>query len=210
MHTLTIDTGTITVTDHDDPDAARQALNDFLVRGDYYLRPLQTTTAHIRFELLVLQDDYTPGRTPREPQVAGTATIEQQDSGSRPVDAPYFTACEAQRWISDAQHTWQRRDRDNPYPAAVLTLARGAAHGHIGSDSLLNESAQLAGGEDDTRPDAQALEALRHNAISAPGASPTPAAIAAAVQHHLRPGSSDGAVATLVWYYTLIAWGAHT
>jgi hypothetical protein len=208
MHQLTIDTTTVTVTDHDGPDDARAALLNYAVAGDYYLRSVQTTAAHASYELLRLDDEVEPGHRRHEPRIAGTATIEELAGSPPPAGAPYFAACEAQRWISDAEHIRQHRSPANPYSAAVLTIARGAARGHLRCGSVASEAAALAGNTDNSRPDPATLEALRHNAIASNDLPATPVAIAAAVQQHLPAGTNERQTATLVWYYALILWGA--
>jgi hypothetical protein len=90
MHQLTIDTTTVTVTDHDGPDDARAALLNYAVAGDYYLRSVQTTAAHASYELLRLDDEVEPGHRRNEPRIAGTATIEElagSTDNSRPDPA---------------------------------------------------------------------------------------------------------------------------
>jgi hypothetical protein len=208
MHQLIIDDTTgVTVTDHDGPEAARAALHSYAVTGDYYLHPVQTTAGHTSYELVRLDDEVDPGCGRYEPRVAGTATIEDV-AGNPPRTAPYFAACEAQRWISDAERARQRRSPADPYPAAVLSIARGAAHGHLRCGSVASEAAALAGNTDNSRPDPATLETLRHNAITTHDRPATPAAIAGAVQQHLPAGTSESHTATLVWYYALILWGA--
>jgi hypothetical protein len=208
MHQLTIAAKTVTVTDHDGPDDARAALLNYAVTGDYYLRRVQTTAAHTSYELLRLDDDAEPGHDRHEPRIAGTATIEELASSPPPSAAPYFAACHAQHWIRDAEQIRQHLSPADPYPATVLTIARGVAHGHLRCGSVASQAAALAGSTDSGRPDQATLEALRHNAAATSERPATPAAIAAAVQQHLPAGTSEHHTATLVWYYALILWGA--
>jgi hypothetical protein len=209
MHQLTIDTTALTVTEHDGPDAAHAALLAYAVKGDYYLRALPTVDQETRYQLLILDDTAPVGPRPRQPRVAGTAVIDGLPASTEPGSGPYFAACEAPRWIRDAAANRDRHKLSNPYPDAVLTIAQGAARGRMHHDLLACESAALAAHADAARPDPTTLEALRHNAITAPTADVNPAQLAAAVQQHLSPGCCERTSATLVWFYALILWGAH-
>ena len=204
MHQLTIDTTTVTVTEHDNPAAAHAALHRYIVDGDYYLRPVHTADGRCRYDLLRLDDDPETAQPPRGPHVAGTATIQEISTA-----ATYSAAWEAQRWIHVATQNESRCQLSDSYPEAVLSMAHDAATGRMTYDMLARESAALAETTDTARPDPAILEALRHNAISADTADIYPARLAAAVQHHLPAGSSESSARTLIWFYALCLWGAH-
>jgi hypothetical protein len=214
VHQLTIDhhNEPVAITDHPDFDAAHRALLKYVVGADYYLRPVQTTAAHTRYQLLRLADldDPTPTRHPR---IAGSATITQLSDAELPVSAHYFAACHAQRWIADHAGTWLHGSDTDPgyrYPTAVLTMAHGEARCHLRAGTLLPEAAPLAGVQGCASPDRAALEALRRNAISSASNPDEPATIAHVAQQLLPAGTGDHQRAALIWYYTLIRWGAGT
>lgn len=206
MHTLTIgrDPNPPTVSEYTTFRAAHHALLRHAITGDYYLRPTQTTAAHTCYELLSLAelDDPTPARQPR---VSGIAVIEQHTAVALPVPAPYFAACEARRWLDD--HCPVKADPAH-YPGGVLATARAEARGARSVGATLPEAARLAGLDSVARPALHLIETIRHRAtVSAH--SHHPAAIAAAVTDVLPPETTEHQAAALVWYYVLIAWGAH-
>lgn len=132
MHQLTIDTTTVTVTDHDGPDDARAALLNYAVAGDYYLRLVQTTAAHTSYELLRLDDQVEPGRRPHEPRIAGTATIEDL-AGSTDNSRPDPATLEALRHNAIASH-------DRPaIPAAIAA----AVQQHLPAGTSEHQTATL-------------------------------------------------------------------
>lgn len=211
MHQLTIDhdTQSGSVSDHPDFTDAHQALLKYVVGADYYLRPVQNTTARTSYELLRLADLDDP-RPCREPQGAGVATIEVISDNELQVAAPYFVACDAQTWINDHANKWLYGSSTDPgyhYPMSVLTMARGEAQFCLRAGALLNEAASLAGADSTVRPDQTTVETLRHNAVHNSGVLDSPAAIAAAVQQLLPAGTTKDQTAALIWYYTLLLWG---
>jgi hypothetical protein len=214
MHQLTIDHDAQpgSVSDHADFTDAHQALLKYVVGADYYLRPVQNSTAHTSYELLRLADLEDP-RPCREPQVAGVATIEVISESELPVAAPYFVACDAQTWITDHASKWLHGSSTDPgyhYPMSVLTIARGEAHFYLRAGALLSEAASLAGADKAIRPAQATVETLRRNAVQSSGhldTPDTPAAIAAAVQQHQPEGTTKGQTAMLIWYYALLLWG---
>ena len=214
MHQLTIDHNakSVSISEHPDFGDAHRALLQYVVGADYYLRPIQNTPAHISYELLRLADIDDPA-IGRNPTITGVAVIEERTEHQLPVSAPYFAACEAQRWISDNGNKWLHGSTTDPgyhYPMAVLTMAHGEAHHHLRAGTVLREAARLAGAADIAQPDASAIEALRDNAISTDSHTHNPAAIATAVQQMLPAGITDQQTAALVWYYALILWGVRT
>lgn len=211
MHQLTIDHDTQPgcVSDHADFTDAHQALLKYVVRADYYLRPVQTTDAHTSYELLRLADLDDP-RPCREPQVAGVATIEAISGNELHVAAPYFVACDAQTWINDHAAKWLHGSSTDPgfhYPMAVLTMAHGEARFYLRAGTLLIEAAALAGVANTVRPDQHLVEALRHNAVRNTVALNNPAAIADAVRALLPVETTTHQTAALIWYYALLLWG---
>lgn len=213
MHQLTIDHDSepVATTAHPDFDDAHRALLKYVVSADYYLRPVQTSAAHTRYQLLRLADpdDRTPSRHPR---ITGSATIRQLPDAELPLSAPHFAARDAQRWIADHAGTWLHGSDTDPgcrHPMTVLTMAHGEARCHLRAGTLLPEAARLAGVEDCASPDQAALEALRHNAISSTSNPDDPATIADAIQQLLPAGTGDHQSAALVWYYALIRWGVN-
>lgn len=211
MHQLTIDHDAQpgSISDHADFADAHQALLKYVVRADYYLRPVQNTAAHTSYELLRLADLDDPWPS-REPQVAGVATIEVISHNEQQVASPYFAACDAQTWISNHASKWlygASTDPGHNYPMAVLTMAHGEARFYLRAGTLLSEAAALAGVDNPTRPDQATVETLRHNAVGNRGLRDNPAAIATAVQQLLPAGTTKHQTAVLVWYYALLLWG---
>ena len=214
MHQLTIDHNrkSVSVSDHPDFGDAHRALLQYVVGADYYLRPMQNTAAHTSYELLRRADIDDPA-VGRHPTVTGVAVIEEHIGHQLPVSAPYFAACEAQRWISDHADKWLHGSTADPgyhYPMAVLTMAHGEAHHHLRAGTVLREAARLADVADIAAPDQAAVEALRDNAISTDSDTHNPAAVATAVQQMLPAGVTDQQTAALVWYYALILWRVRT
>jgi hypothetical protein len=157
MHQLTIDhdSKSVSITDHPDFGDAHRALLQYVVGADYYLRRVQNAAAHTSYELLRVADldDPTPAR---DPHVTGIATIEEVPAAELPVSAPYFTACDAQRWISDHAAMWLYGSATDPgysYPMAVLTVAHGEARCYLRAGTLLPEAADLAGVQGVAHPD---------------------------------------------------------
>lgn len=213
MHQLTIDHDTQPdiVSGHADFTDAHQALLKYVVRADYYLRPVQNTAAHTSYELLRLADLDDP-RPYREPQVAGVATIEVVSDNELHLAAPYFVACDAQTWINDHANKRSYGSSTDPgdhYRMSVLTVARGEARFCLHAGALLNEAASLAA-VNTVRPDQTTVETLRHNAVHNGGGLGSPAAIAGAVQQLLPVGTTKDQTAVLIWYYTLLLWAVST
>ena len=212
MHQLTIDHDSqpVTITAHPSFDDAQRALLKYVVGADYYLRPVQTTAARTSYQLLRLADPDDP-EAARDPRSTGAATIEELPDTELPVSATYFAACDAQRWIADHAGTWLHGSATDPgyhYPMAVLTMAHGEARCLLRAGTLLPEAARLAGADDLACPDQAALEALRHTAISSHSSRDDPVGIADAVAPLAPAGTGDHQRAALIWYYTLIRWGA--
>ncbi|MDO3013303.1 hypothetical protein P5V34_04785 [Mycobacteroides abscessus subsp. abscessus] len=205
MHTLTIGhtPNPPAISEHSTFGGAHRALLRHAITGDYYLRPTQTTTAHTCYELLSLADLNDPAPA-RHPRVSGTAVIEQHTAPPLPVPAPYFTACEAHRWLDD--HTLAIASPADP--GDILAAARAEARGTQTVGTTLPHAAQLAGIDSLDMPTPHLIEAVRHRATVATN-SHHPAAVAAAVTDVLLPETTDQQVAALIWYYVLIAWGAH-
>ena len=213
MHQLSIDhdTKSVSISDHPDFDDAHHALMQYVIGADYYLRPVQNAPTHTSYELLRLADDDDPARV-RHPRITGIAVISELTDTQPPVPAPYYTACDAQRWINDHDCTWRHGSEGDPghrYPMTVLTMAHAEAHYTLRAGTLLPEAAQLAGVQDSREPGQPTVEALRHNAICTATDTRSPAAVATAVQQLLPAGVSDQQTAALVWYYALILWGAN-
>ena len=214
MHQLTIDhdNQSAATTDHPSFDDAQRALLTYVVGADYYLRPVHSSAAHTSYQLLRLPDPDASAPA-REPRIIGSATIQELPDTELPLSTPYFTACDAQRWIADHADAWLHGSATDPghrYPMAVLTIAHGEAHYLLRAGTLLPEAARLAGAEDCTSTHQAALEALRHNAISRHSNPDDPAAIADTLAQLLPAGTGDQQRAALIWYYTLIRWGAGT
>jgi hypothetical protein len=209
MHQLTIDHASkpVSITDHPSFDHAHRALLRYVVRADYYLRPVPTAAAHTRYELLRVADLDDPTPAP-DPRVTGVATIEQRFDTGLPAAA--FAARDAQRWISDHAGKWLHGSSTDPgyhYPMAVLTMARGEAHCYLRAGTLLPEAARLAGLNDAAHLNQATADVVRHNAITDTSAPQSPAAIAAAVTRLLPADTNDEHTAALSWYYALLRWG---
>ena len=212
MHQLTIDhdSQSVAISGHPSFNEAHRALLQYVVKADYYLRAVHTSPERASFELLCLADPDDPAPS-RRPHVTGMAVIEELANTGLPAPSPYFAACDAQRWLADHACKWVHGSTSDPgdrHPMSVLTLAHGEASGLLPTGTLLPEAAHLAGAPDAAPADPQTLEALRHNAISGCARTDTPAAVAAAAQQSLPAGVGADQIAVLVWYYTLIAWGA--
>lgn len=212
MHQLTIDhtNATVTATDHGNFDDAHRALLKYVVRADYYLRPVQNTVAHTSYQLLHLidADNSTPQR---DPFITTTATITKLPDTGTPIASPYFAACDTQRWIGDHAAIWLHGSASDPgyhYPMAVLTMAHGDGHHLLHPGTLLPEAAHLASIDDLTSPAQKVIPALRHKAIHGDTHADQPSTIADAVQQLLSADTSDPQTA-LIWYYPLLRWGAH-
>jgi hypothetical protein len=208
MHQLTIDLGdTKRTVSYDDFEAAHRMLMSHVVAEDLYLHtdwssPQPGTT----FKLLKVDQDCT------RPRVVGTATIAL--APAKPVDAPYYSAQEALRWIADHKAVWMFGADNDPgvrYPLAVLTAARAEARGWFSAGAIYTEAASLAGVDIDEvpRPRQVTLLVLRDHAITAGrNASITTAAeLADAVQAQLTADITAQQTAALIWYYALILWG---
>jgi hypothetical protein len=210
MHQLTIDHASkpASITDHPSFDHAHRALLRYVVRADYYLRPVPPpTAAHTRYELLRPIDLDDPKPAP-DPRVTGVATIEQRFDTGLPAAA--FAARDAQRWISDHAGKWLHGSATDPgyhYPMAVLTMARGEARCYLSAGTLLPEAARLAGLSDAAHLNQAAADVVRHNAITDASDPESPAAIAAAVTRLLPADTNDEHTAALSWYYALLRWG---
>lgn len=188
MHQLTIDTSTVTITEHDGVDAARAALHRYVVDGDYYLRSVDTTGACWRYDLLRLDDQPEPGQVRRDPRVAGTATIECSVAQRVQASRTYGAEGEAQRCSDDAARNREDRTRlFRSHPVAALTRPHFTG----------------------ARPDPTS-GTLRNKAITTAANDAAPAQLAAAVQQQLPVGTSDSRAAALAWYYALCLWGPHT
>lgn len=205
VYQLTVDAAdVVTVTDHEDRDEAHGQLIAHVVRGDYYLRTIQTGPAHSTYELLTL----AMGR--RRPRSTGHAIIEEvgvQDA--HPVDAPELAALNAWRWIARHELTWQRGSDPHPahgYPLAVLSAARAESRGWFSAGLLLPEAARLADAGSIPRPSQRCLEALRHSAIAWPIARVE--GLAAAVVADIEIPVVAATLPALIWWYALLSWGA--
>jgi hypothetical protein len=204
MYQLTVDAAeAVTVTDHPDRDAAHGHLLRHAVRGDYYLRTVQTGPAHSTYQLLAL----TEGR--RGPRSAGHAVIEDLSTDEAlPVDSPDQAAAAATRWITHHQPTWRHGCDTDPgtgYPLAILTAARAEARYWFAAGTLLPEAALLAAAGSIPRPSQQRLETLRHHANAHAGTDENPAAV---VTGHVESATASTTVAALIWWYALLSWGA--
>lgn len=213
MHQLTIDhdAKSVSVTEHPNYGHAHRALLDYVVGADYYLRAVQNCPAHTSYELLRLADD----EPTRDPHITGIATIEEHHAEDMSVPSPYFSACEARRWIDDHAVTWHHGSDTDPgyrYPMAVLGAAHGEAHFLLRAGTLLPEAARLAGAQSARHPDQDTLEMLRHNAMAlAGGDTPqSPAGLATEVQRHLPADVTAHQTAALIWWTALLIWGAST
>jgi hypothetical protein len=214
MHQLTIDHNakSVSISEHPDFGDAHGALMTYVIGADYYLRQLPSPELTTSYELVQLADDDDPTHL-RRPRVTGRAVITKLSHTAPPVSSPYYTACDAQRWIDDHKATWLHGSDTDPghrYPMTVLTMASGEAHYTVRAGVLLPEAARLADIEDSPAAEQSTLEALRHNAIGNADRTHTPAELAAAVQQMLPAGVTEQQTAALIWYYALILWGATT
>ena len=212
MHHLTIDhhNETVTITDHPSFDDAHRTLLKYVVAADYYLRPVQNTAAHTRYQLLRPADPDDP-KPRRDPRITGTATITELPETGLPVAATYFAAGDARRWIGEHADKWLHGSASDPgyhHPMAVLTIAHGEAHCFLHAGTLLPEAARLGGVDDLAHLDQKVIKALRHSAISSNTNPDHSAVIAQEVQRLLPARTGDHHTAALIWYYTLIRWGA--
>jgi hypothetical protein len=210
MHQLTIDLGdTKRTVPYDDFEAAHRMLMSHVVAEDLYLHtdwssPQPGTT----FKLLKVDQDCT------RPRVVGTATIAL--APAKPVDAPYYSAQEALRWIADHEAVWMFGADNDPgvrYPLAVLTAARAEARGWFSAGAIYTEAASLAGVDIDEvpRPRQVTLEVLRDHAIAA-GRREHPlnaADLATEVQRHLTADVTPQQTAALIWWAALLIWGVN-
>jgi hypothetical protein len=214
MHQLTIDRSakSVSTSEHPDFSDAHRALMTYIIGADYYLRQVPNTDPDTSYELVQLADDDDPAHL-RRPRITGRAVIAKLSHTAIPVSSPYYTACDAQRWISDHKATWLYGSDTDPghrYPMTMLTMASAEAHYTLRAGVLLPEAARLAGVDDSPAPEQSTVEALRHNAIGNADRTHTPAELAAAVQQMLPAAVTDQQTAALVWYYALIQWGATT
>jgi hypothetical protein len=212
MHQLSIDHNakSVSISEHSDFNDAHRALMTYVVGADYYLRQLGSTDPQISYELVQLAGDDDPAHL-RRPRITGRATIEEITRTALPVASPYYTACDAQRWISEHDCTWRHGSEGDPghrYPMTLLTMAHAEAHYTLRAGAVLPEAARLAGVEDSPAAEQPTVEALRHSAVGNAGRHRTPAELAVAVQQLLPAGTDDHQTAALVWYYALILWGA--
>jgi hypothetical protein len=205
MYQLTIDTPhAVSVTDHPDRDDAHGQLMRRVVAGDYYLRTIQAGRAHTTYELLTVDDHR------RRPHSTGHAIIEEL-TGERalPVDTPELAAAAARRWIAHHQPTWDHGSDSDPgtgYPLAILTAARAEARCWFTAGLLLPEAASLADVAPIPRPSQRLLEALRHNATADPAHHAHD--LADVVGTQLENRTDAATLATLIWWYALLSWGA--
>jgi hypothetical protein len=216
MYRLTIaaNTGNNT-SDHPDWTRAYRALIDYVVGADYYLRLIQTGRPHTSYDLLDLNQTSSPiaGRAgaPRAPRTVGQAAIAKL--AGTDIDEPYYIAAAAQRWISDYQ---ARSTSGSPgdaairYAATVLVNAQAEARCWFSAGALLREAAHLAGTEPIPDPHQPTLEALRDNATQRLRSQMCPAELAAAVQEILPADTPSAHVATYIWWFALLTWGAAT
>jgi hypothetical protein len=214
MYQLSIDHRgrSVTISDHPSRDHAHRSLLDYVIGADYYLRPLATAGAEAtRYELLQLAEADT---TAHRPTSAGHATIapmpaEGTSAGDAP--SPYRAAAEAQRWIAHHQVTWDHGSDTDPgtrYPLAVLTAAQAEGRCWFSAGALWREAVHLSGVDPVDQPDQHLLEALRRNVLAAePGACPTAAELAAAVQTALPESITAAHTCALIWWYALLNWG---
>jgi hypothetical protein len=84
------------------------------------------------------------------------STITELPDPGLPVAAPYFAACDAQRWVCEHADKWLHGSATDPgyhYPMAVLTMAHGETHCFLYAGTLLPEAARLADLGDLASPD---------------------------------------------------------
>lgn len=208
MYQLTIDHGVqpSRVSDHTDFGDARQALLTYVVRSDYYLRPIENDAEHTSYELLQLADLDDPAPS-RQPVVAAVATIERIETLAATA---YSVSCPALRWIAEHAVTWTagaHAESDRAHPIAILAAARGEAHFHLPAGTLFRQAAAFAGIEDGEKPDQIIVEALRHAAVHTGTAERCPTGLATAVTQLLPAHTSRHHLAAHIWYYALLQWG---
>lgn len=210
MHQLTIDLGdTKRTAPYDDFEAAHRMLMSHVVAEDLYLHTdWSTPQPGTTFTLLKVEQDCT------RPRVVGTATI--APAPAKPVEAPYYCAQQALRWIADHKAVWMVGADNDPgvrYPLAVLTGARAEARGWFSAGAIYSEAATLAGVDIDEvpRPRQVTLEVLRDHAIAA-GRADQPlnaAELATEVQRHLTADVTPQQTAALIWWAALLTWGVN-
>jgi hypothetical protein len=211
MHDLTITTDTTTSSvPYNDFEDAHRALMCHAIGEDLYLQADWQKPRHVTtFKLLSLDAD------DRNPRITGTATI--APTNGKPVVAPYFSATDAMRWVTDHTSTWECSCDTDPgvrYPMAVLTTARAEARCWFAAGAVFPEAANMsdAGSSDVPRPTQHTFERLRDSARSTANAGATiatitPAQLAATVELQLTPDITPEQTAALIWYYALILWG---
>ena len=209
MHDLTITTDTAhNTTPYNDFDDAHRALMSHVIAEDLYLHAQWPTARTVTaFDLVRL--DAERGKT----RIAGTATI--APAAGKTVVGHYYSACQAQTWISDHVVIWEHGRDDEPgvsYPRAVLSAAQAEAYGHVKAGMIFAETAALcdAANADMPRPSHHTFERLRDSARAAGhnNTTLTAAALADAVTGQLTPDITAEQTAALIWYYALIMWGA--
>ncbi|MCP9276940.1 hypothetical protein [Mycolicibacterium arenosum] len=204
MYRLTVDAAdAVAVTEHPDRDAAHGRLMRHVVTGDYYLRTVRTGPAHSTYEMLHLADHR------RRPRSAGHAVIEHVDPERRPPIDPHVVADAACDWIARHERAWRHghdTDSRGGYPGAVLTTARAEARTWFPAGAALPEAARLADAETASPLPQVRLEELRRRAVTA--AAPLDARLADTVIAQLDPAAPASTTAALIWWYSLITWGA--
>ena len=215
MYQLTIDAPTgHTVSEHPDWPTAHRHLIDYVKARDYYVELVQAGQPHTSYELLDLGDIAEEQRCRAQghhPRTVGRAVIEQL-TPSQTAEPPYYAAAAARRWIDDHHPLWAHAgdtDSGTRYPLAVLTAAQAEGRCWFSAGTLLREAAHLAAVDPIPHPDQALLETLRREAITRADTTPSPAELAAAVQHAAPDDTPTTHTAALIWWYALLTWGAN-
>lgn len=212
--TIAATTG-ISESDHPDWTRAYRALIDYVIDADNYLRLIHAGQPHTSYDLLDLNQTSSPitGRAgaPRAPRTVGQALIAKL--AGTDIDAPYYIAAAAQRWINDHQTSTTSASPGNAanrYAATILAYAQAEAQHWFSAGALLHQAAHLAGQEPIPNPHQPTLEALRDNATQKLHHQMRPSQLAATVQEILPADTPAPHIATYIWWTTLLTWGAAT
>jgi hypothetical protein len=155
MYQLTVvDKAHNITSEHPEWEQAHDALTEYVIDADYYLRLILTTRPHTSYDLLDFGEDSDHNtRRPTTitgPRTVGRATIEKLTESTRDADSPYYVAAAAHRWISDYQALSNNESPDNAgtrYALTVLAYAQAEAQCWFSAGALLREAAHLAGTE---------------------------------------------------------------